>query len=300
MVTAGVPSLRPAADGWGAATGHELLSEHEVGNDLAGLWGGVGANPARAAVFTAAGSERGFVRLVETGAGRSRQLPVEETGPFAIEFFSRDVQEAGDRIAAAAGFELRSPPTAYDLQSIGSGLCRSLAAQGPGDLWIFVTTMDWVPPPRELPTVPQLVGAAVNAPIVAVDRPAAVAFWRDLLGVPIRFDGTVSDPEVNGIMLAPPDWAFHITVFSFGDGQMIEHHFHPRERVEVASETPGVRSGAAGYTLRASGLDDLVAGAGAAGFTVRGPAVVKHPPYDGARVATIVDPHGALVELVES
>ena len=251
MVTAGVPSLREAADGWAAATGHELLSEHDVGDDLAGLWGDAAAT--RAAVFAAPQSQRGFVRLVETGAGRSRRLPVEETGPFAIEFFSRDVEEAGERIAAAAGFELRSPPTRYDLQSIGSGHCRSLAAQGPGDLWIFVTTMDWVPPPRELPTVPQLVGAAINSPIVAVDRPAAVAFWRDLLGVPIRFDGTVSDPEVNGIMLAPPDWSFHITVFSFGDGQMIEHHFHRasvlpwrRRGRGCARERPRTRSARAG------------------------------------------------------
>src|SRR5262249_56317535 len=72
--------------------------------------------------------------------------------------------------------------------------------------------------------------------IVALDRQRSNQFYSGLLGIPVRFDGPVQDPDVNRIMGAPPDLAYHITVFFIADGQMAEHHFHdPRRVIEAGA-----------------------------------------------------------------
>ncbi|HLI14632.1 MAG TPA: hypothetical protein VKV23_01085 [Acidimicrobiales bacterium] len=300
MISAAVPELDAASAAWAALSGHELRFEGPLDEELPTLWGLPTATGSRQAVFGAPGSRRGLVRFLSTDEAARRSRPVERLGPFAIEFFSREVDEVAARATPGSAFALRSPPTAYDLQAIGSGACRSLALQGPGDLWMFVTTLDWVPPPRPLPRVPDLVGPAVNAPIAAVDRAGALRFWHELLGMAVRFDGVVGDPHVNAIMLAPAEWEFRISVFSLGDGQMVEHHFHPPGRLGGAA-APGrsLLPGVTGYTFAASRLDELLAAARQLGVATRGPARCPAPPYEGRRVACLVDPTGALVELVE-
>jgi catechol 2,3-dioxygenase-like lactoylglutathione lyase family enzyme len=300
MVTAAVPGCDQVARAWRALSGYQQVAAYEVPADLAALWGSPAGQHPRAVLLAAPGSTGGLLRVAEGTGHHPRQLPVSHPGPFAIEFFSRDADEVADRAAATPGITLISPPASYDLQAIGSGRCRSLVLHAPGGLWMFVTTIQWVPPPRALPVTAQLVGPAVNMPVAAVRQGPAVAFWRDLLGLPIRFDGPVADPAVNKIMLAPEGWAFHDTVFSLVDGQMAEHHFHPAGRLGPAPETCGLPSGAAAFTFRAERLDELIATAMDHGVPTRGPVRLKEPPYDGARVAALAGPHGELVELVEA
>ena len=189
----------------------------------------------------------------------------------------------------------------YDLQAIGSGRCRSFGARGPGDVWVFFTTMLWVPPPRELPTTPHFVAPVTNMLIATVDRGPAVDLYGDLLGIDIRFDGSVRDADVNVIMGAPPDWEFHITVFFIADGQLCEHHVHPRSRLGADPTPNGVlRSGAAIETLLVSDLPAIVRAAAASGRPVRGPLRLDLPPYDGHLVACLDGPNGELVELVQA
>ncbi len=219
----------------------------------------------------------------------------------AIEFFARDAAEVHARFAAGSVFKPFTEPVDYDLTSIGSGRVQSVGLAAAGGPAIFVSTMKWVPPPRRLPTSPLFLGPAVNVPIVALDRGRSNDFYAGLLGIPVRFDGPTQDANVNRVMLAPPDLAFHITVFFIADGQMAEHHFHDPARVVEEAPAPGrLRSGVVGSTYRVTGFDAILEQARAAGYAVRGPIILGAPPYGGARLACLTGPNGELVELLEA
>ena len=300
MVTAAVPDLGAIAQAWVSATEYEVLERHRVSHELDSLWGIAAASHPAAVVTRAPGSHRGFVRFVDGGvAGRDR--PIYETqGPMAIEFFARDASEVHERLAAGSVFRPITGPVDYDLTSIGSGRVQSVGFRAEGGLTLFVSTMKWVPPPRQLPVSPQFLGPAVNMPIVASDRGPPRDFYNGLLGIPVRFDGPVRDADVNRIMGAPADLGYHITVYFIADGQMAEHHFHDPRRV-VSPGTPAGRLGAGviGATYRVEGLDGIVEQARAAGYEPRGPLELGVAPYGSARVAALTGPNGELVELVE-
>jgi catechol 2,3-dioxygenase-like lactoylglutathione lyase family enzyme len=218
----------------------------------------------------------------------------------AIEFFAHDASRVYKRFLGDEQFTPITEPVDYDLSSIGSGRVQSVGFSNPWGLTVFVSTMKWVPPPRQLPVTENFLGPAVNVPIVALDPDASMAFYKDLLGIPVRFDGSVQDPDVNRIMGAPPDLRFHITVFFIGDGQMAEHHFHdPRRVVEHGRPPDRLRTGTLGSTYGVTGLDSILARARASGYEPRGPIVSRLPPYGSARVACLTGPNGELVELVE-
>src|SRR5215467_12912683 len=264
MVTATVPDLAGIAEAWRLGTDYEVVEWQHVPSELEIVWATAPAAHPSAVLTRAPGSDRGLVRLV-----------------------------AGEEGTA-------SPPIDYDLTSIGSGQVQSVGFHAPGGWTVFVSTMKWVPAPRQLPVVAQHLGPAINMPIVALDRERSNEFYSGLLGIPVRFDGPVQDPDVNRIMGAPPDLAYHITVFFIADGQMAEHHFHdPRRVIEAATPVGRLRKGAVGSTFRVQGLDAILERAQAAGYAPRGPVTTSVAPYEGARVAGLTGPNGELVEVVE-
>ena len=299
MFTASTPDAEALADTWARVTGCEVVEAGDTEAGLRELWGAEPGSHQRNVVLAAPGASRGMLRLVETDAPVADELPASRLGPFGFEFFSRDVDEIHARLVADGTFQALAPPHDYDMSAIGSGIGRSFAARGPGGVWMLLTTMKSVPPPRPLPGVAELVGPVVNMPMAARDRDRAVAFWRDLLGVPVRFDGTMADPVVNSVISLPPDRAFHCTVFSVGDGQLAEHHFHPDGAVAADIRPSGrLRPGPAAYTCQVDDLDAVVAVARAEGHGVRGPVELACAPYRGRRVAAVTGPQGELVELV--
>ena len=299
MVTASVPDLEGVAGAWLAGTDYEVVERQNVAGELETVWGAASAAHPAAVLTRAPGSTRGLVRLV-AGAGRPPDPPVYSVrGPMAIEFFARDASEVYARFMATP-FQAITPPVDYDLTSIGSGRVQSVGFCAPGGWTIFVSTMKWVPPPRRLPVVSHHLGPAINMPIVALDNERSNEFYSGLLGIPVRFDGPVHDEDVNRIMGAPPDLAYHITVFFIADGQMAEHHFHdPRRVVEEPAPEGCLRSGAAGSTFRVEGLDAILTQARTMGYAPRGPVTPGVEPYGSARVAGLTGPNGELVELVE-
>ena len=301
MVTAAVPDLSTIAGAWVAATEYELVERHRVSLELGSLWATAAGSHPEAVVTRAPGSHRGFVRFVDHGVAWGHQPIYETQGPMAIEFFARDASEVYARLAGGSVFKPITEPVDYDLISIGSGRVQSVGFRGDGGLTFFVSTMKWVPPPRELPVSPHFLGPAVNMPIVALDRGPPEDFYNGLLGIPVRFDGPIRDAEVNRIMGAPADLAYHITVYFIADGQMAEHHFHDPRRVVTAGTPAGrLRAGAIGATYRVEGLDRILKRAQAAGYESRGPLRLGVAPYGSARVAALTGPNGELVELVEA
>lgn len=301
MCSATVPDLRHAAAEWCEASGYQEIARYPVGAELAGLWGVEAGAHHEAVVSAVPGTGRGFVRWIDTRHVTGRVAQVDYPGPFALEFFARDVDAVYDRFAQCQALRPLSVPVTYNLEAIGSGTCRSFAIRGPGDVWLFITTMLSVPPPRQLPVTPHFVAPVINMPIAGTARDPLVALYHDLLGIPIRFDGDVADADVNAIMGAPPDWAFRITVFFLGDGQLCEQHIHPAQRLAADPTPAGVlRSGPAIETLVVSDLDSIAARAREAGRAVRGPVRLDVPPYSGHRVACLDGVNGELLELVQA
>lgn len=301
MVSATTPDLDSATHAWTAGTQYEIRAGGEVGSDLDVLWGVTpGAHP-RAVVTAAPGASRGMVRLIAGGTAERPQHAIYDIrGPMAMEFFARDASAAHERFSRNRDFVPITEPVDYDLSSIGSGRVQSVGLSTNWGLTVFISTMKWVPPPRKLPVTPDFLGPAVNVPIVALDRDKSVAFYSGLLGIPVRFDGPVQDPDVNRIMGAPPDLEFHITVFFIADGQMAEHHFHDPARVVSDGRQPGrLRAGTVGSTYRVNGLDSIASNAKSIGYECRGPVRIAGAPYDSGRVVCITGPNGELVELVE-
>ena len=298
MCTATTPDLDGTAKEWVDVSGYELTERHPVG-EMTPMWGVDPANHSEAVVTRVPGTEHGFLRFIDTEQVENRQMAVETVGPFGFEFFAKDVDAVYERMQTGDAIHAIVPPRNYDLTGIGSGHCRSMAFRAPGDNWFFVTTMLWVPPPRELPTTPHFMAPVSNMPVAMTSREPAMALYNELLGITVRFDGTVADPQVNALMDMPPDWEFRDTVFFIMDGQLSDHHLHPAERLLADRTPPGVlRSGPCIESFLVDGLDEYVDRAGTAGFTIRGPVSLAVAPYDGRRVATIVGPNGELIELV--
>lgn len=299
MVTVTVPDLEAAAEAWLRGTDYEVVERQQVPAELEAVWGTAPAAHPSAVLTRAPGSARGLVRLV-AGEGPAAVHPIYSVrGPMAVEFFARDAADVHARFRGTR-FQAITAPVDYDLTSIGSGLAQSVGFRAPGGWTVLVSTMKWVPPPRALPVSPEHLGPAINVPIVALDRERSNEFYSGVLDIPVRFDGPVQDPDVNRIMGAPPDLAFHITVFFIADGQMAEHHFHDPRRVAEAPPPAGrLRSGAVGSTFRVRGLDAILERARAAGYAPRGPVRPGVAPYGSARVAGLAGPNGELVELLE-
>jgi catechol 2,3-dioxygenase-like lactoylglutathione lyase family enzyme len=298
MCTATTPDLDGTTKEWVDVSGYELVERHPVGG-MASLWGVESSSHHEAVVTRVPGTDHGYLRFIDTAHVENRQMAVETVGPFGFEFFAQDVDAVYERLRTGNAIHAIVPPRTYDLTGIGSGHCRSMAFRAPGDNWFFVTTMLWVPPPRELPTTPHFMAPVGNMPVAMTAREPAMALYNELLGITVRFDGPVTDPEVNALMDMPADWEFRDTVFFIVDGQLSDHHLHPSDRLLADRTPPGVlRSGPCIESFLVDGLDEFVEKAGERGFIVRGPVRADAAPYGGRRVATIAGPNGELIELV--
>lgn len=301
MLTITTPDLDDLAASWTEISEYQTSGTEKIGASLRSLWGAAADAHDRGAVFQAPGSSRGLVRFVNTDVEIPRDEPESRHGPLGLEFFSRSVNEAYARVQAEGSFRAFTPPVDYDMTGIGSGLASSFAAIGPGGLWFLVTTMQSVPPPRPLPTVEQVFGPVINMPITASDPGPVGLLYGDILGMSIRFAGTLKDAQANSIVGIEPERSFEVAVYSLGDGQMVEHHFHPPGSLLAPIRPTGrLRPGPAALTFEATGVSTMIERASSAGFTVRGPVSVEDHPYRGRNVAAIEGPNSELVELIET
>lgn len=300
MVSATSTDVDAFVAAWCGVSGYEVVADSPTCAELEKLWGADAGAHARSVVLRSPGSERGLLRLIETDEPAPDSGPARRVGPFGMEFFSAEVTEVWERMAAEGSFRPYTEPVDYDMSSIGSGRATSFAARGPSGVWVLVTTMRWVPPPRPLPVVEQLVGPVINLPVATPPSSQPEAFYVRGLGMEVRFAGELADPTVNRIIGLEPDRRFSAKVFSLGDGQMAEHHFHEASRLEADARRPGrLRAGPAVLTLAANGVGVVAERLAGLGFAVRGPVPVPDPPYGGRAVVVADGPSGETVELVE-
>ena len=301
MVTAAVPDVVGTADAWMSATDYRKVAEYDVDAVQRSLWGVEANSHPRAVVLAARGYERGLLRLVETDRPAEVSPRVDWLGPLGIEFFSPDVDTVFKRMTAQPRFIPITPPTDFDLTYLGAGLVRTFGVRGPGNLGVFISTFRGGLPADVLPVVDRFVSPAVNVPTMAVERAPVEAFYREMFGIPIRFDGIVKDADINRLMGADPDWEFRMVTFWVAHWQMAEHHLHPPGRLARPPIAKGrLRSGVAGFSLTVDDLDVVLKLAREKGLEPRGPIELHTPPHDGRRSACLQGPNGELVELLEA
>lgn len=140
----------------------------------------------------------------------------------------------------------------------------------------------------------------VGITVSDVDR--ALGFYRDLLGLRVIADSTVSEPEVAELLGLDSPVELRIADLDSGDGRIVEliQYVQPRGR-RIAYESSDVATAHIAFTV-----DDLAAvreRLSDAGATIvsRRPITISEPGggFDGAICLYVRDPDGAILELVQ-
>lgn len=130
------------------------------------------------------------------------------------------------------------------------------------------------------------------------DIARSLAFYRDLLGIPVRSVGELSGGEVEQITGVPGARALSADL-DLGRGQVLEllEYVGAADGEALALERPG--AGHIGLTV--DDVDALHNKLVDAGWTVKSDPVELTEPghWFGARCMTVLDPDGVSIELVE-
>ena len=134
--------------------------------------------------------------------------------------------------------------------------------------------------------------------VTTADIARSLAFYRDLLGLPVRGVGELTGDEVDRIT-GTPGVRLLSADLDLGRGQVLEllEYVGAADGVALGLEHPG-----AGHIgLLVDDLDEVHGSLVAAGVTVKSAPVGLTEPGDwhGVRCMTVLDPDGVAVELVE-
>jgi glyoxylase I family protein len=138
-----------------------------------------------------------------------------------------------------------------------------------------------------------------HAGITVASVRAALAFYRDLLGLRVTDEGEDSGPELDAIT-GLSAVRIRYAELDLGGGRLLEviEHVPPRgDRLAQRQVDPG----AAHLALRVDDVDATSERLAAAGVTLLGrPTTITAPgAWHGARCVYVEDPDGRAVELVE-
>jgi catechol 2,3-dioxygenase-like lactoylglutathione lyase family enzyme len=137
--------------------------------------------------------------------------------------------------------------------------------------------------------------------ITVSDLDRALGFYRDLLGLRVLADSTVSEPEVADL-LGLDSVQLRIVDLDSGDGRVVEliQYLQPKgTRIAYASADPAT----AHIAFTVDDLDVVRERLSQAGATIvsRRPLTISDPggSFDGAICLYVRDPDGAILELVQ-
>ena len=137
--------------------------------------------------------------------------------------------------------------------------------------------------------------------ITVSDLDRALGFYRDLLGLRVLADSTVSEPEVADL-LGLDSVQLRIADLDSGDGRVVEliQYLQPKgTRIDYESADPAT----AHIAFTVDDLDSVRVRLMDAGATIvsRRPITISEPggSFDGAICLYVRDPDGAILELVQ-
>jgi catechol 2,3-dioxygenase-like lactoylglutathione lyase family enzyme len=292
--------LNHALRAWEETIGWERVAEGRVDETLARFWRVESSVYSRFAIVAPAGSDRGYLRLLE-GPEDDESGSFHHPGLFNAELLCRDVDELHGRLQSSGEFHLLCEPTTYDLASAGGACSRSFATRGPGGAGVFFTTYLSVPPPRQLPVCRHLVDSMFNSALAVEDGEAMEAFFEGVLGMARRLEGRMASPAINRILDLPENWGFHMVVYK-GEGEgLVEVDVHEHPLPEGFGTPAGrLKPGNSFLTLEATHFEDVTLRAAEASVMLSPETVLVQPPYGGRRAALFRGPAGEPVEVIEA
>jgi glyoxylase I family protein len=135
--------------------------------------------------------------------------------------------------------------------------------------------------------------------ITTGDLQRSLAFYRDLLGLPVLSVGEATGEDIGTITGFPGARALYADL-DLGEGQVLEllEYVEPAG-VAIRQRTCDPGSGHLSFVV--DGIDEYHATLAAAGATVRSKPIDLHEGghWDGTRVMYVVDPDGVTLELLE-
>jgi catechol 2,3-dioxygenase-like lactoylglutathione lyase family enzyme len=134
--------------------------------------------------------------------------------------------------------------------------------------------------------------------VTCADLERSLAFYHEVLGIPVRDRGSLVGPEIDTV-LGVPGVAGRFADLELGEGrtlELLEYRRPAAPPLEVAAHLPG----AGHLALRVDDVDALAQRLRGAGFAP-GTAVTLAQPgfWHGARILYVQDPDGAVVELIQ-
>lgn len=265
------------------------------------LWG-LPPGPVGVVDLAKEGSAGGGIRLLEAAALPPVPGPrtMHRAGPFAVDFYVRDL-DGLHRSLAAAGHRFRSPPQRYRLPGTEVEVHEVLLEAPEGLVHAFVQYL-----PRQHRCVlgtrdDVAVSEAVAVVTVVDDVEEGLALLRDVLGGQVYFDQPFSGAAIETLIGLPPGASFR-TVLVRGPQRrnaraelMAAVPAPDASAVDPPREHPRVLLGCA-----VPDLDGLLAALPPEAGTVRGPLRLDDPVHGGGRVASVRTPWGAFFQFSQA
>jgi catechol 2,3-dioxygenase-like lactoylglutathione lyase family enzyme len=280
------PDLDAALDDYHGRLKLDVVDKGVLPADLAASWDAPAAAGARFATLRPASGAHCFIRLVEQPLSADFR-PTRTFGWAAYELTVEDVYGWPGRLTDS-GFDIVGPPRPID----GLPYFVPMQVTGLGREMLYLNEVASDTPSSDLPKASSLTDHVFIVILATPDRPAAMRWYADRLGLDEGGSYTIVYSMINKAFGLADDTLSTISMMQRGRLPIIEVDGYPEAATPRAVEPGRLPPGNALVTLAVDRLpDDLP--------YLAPPAYPEGPLYGGRRAAAVHGPAGELLELVE-
>ncbi|MFM7404394.1 MAG: hypothetical protein ACKO1N_09990 [Erythrobacter sp.] len=283
-----VPDLARAIAAYAGVLGLDPVEQGVLGADLAASWGCPANAGSPYAVLRPSSGAPCWFRLVEQPAHRDFR-PTTTYGWAAFETTVEDVWRWPDALPPEL-FTIVGPPKL--LENVAPAFIP-MQALGPGGEMVYLNQVLGDMPDTDLPRAAAPVDRIFITVLAAPDRDAAVAWYRDRLGLERGADYTLPYSMINKAFDLPAETQTTITMVKQGRMPIVEVDDYPPAAAPRARHAGMLPPGNALVTLAVRDLDACRAD------WIALPRAMDSAVYEGRRAATAIGAAGELVECVE-
>jgi catechol 2,3-dioxygenase-like lactoylglutathione lyase family enzyme len=283
-----VPDVGAAASRYRDFLDYRLIEDGPLAPDLAASWGAPANAHRRAALLQPSSGAPVFLRLVE-GDPAPDYLPLRTFGWAAIEICVTDVLKANARMKASP-FEIIGPPREIE----GLPAIYPMQVRGPDGEIVYLTQIRSDLPAYDLPRAASAIDKLFICVLACSDMRRTIAWFETVVGLKL---GRIMEIEYTMLASAfgtPKERLYEISTVVHERDVFLELDQYPEAATPRAAAPGALPPAASIVTLLAPDFD-----------RIRGPFIAppvrrSGPLYEGGRAATLRDPDGALVEIVEA
>lgn len=283
-----IPDLAQGIAAYHGVLGLELMEQGKLPADLAAGWGCPANAGAPYVVLRPASGAPCWFRLVEQPAHPAFR-PTTTFGWAAFETTVEDVWHWPGTLPRDL-WEIVGPPK--KLENVAPAFIP-MQALGPGREMIYLNQVLADMGDTDLPRAAAPVDRIFITVLAAPDREAALAWYRDALGLERGADYTLPYSMINKAFALPADTQTTISMVKAGRMPIVEVDDYPAAATARARHEAMLPPGNALVTLAVRDLDACNA------LWIAPPVVREGALYEGRRSATALGTAGELVECVE-